>query len=100
MTRIPVAVWVVAGLLLGGAVGWWAGSWTACSAGGCKIRVDSIEAAGTWVGGLATAAGLVFTASELRQNRLASTARRELERRDLRIQARQVTVQASPFTKA
>lgn len=59
----------------------------------------SIEALGTWVGGLATAAGLWFTATQLRQNRVAGLSRRRSQLRDLRIHARQVRLAAAPFTK-
>lgn len=50
-------VW--AGLVVGGTIGWWAGSFTACASGGCQVRVDSIGALGTWVGGLGTIAAVL-----------------------------------------
>ena len=51
------------------------------------------------VGGIATAAGLVFTASELRRNRLEARDRALLELRDLRVQARRVRLEVTPATK-
>lgn len=49
------------GVLIGIAIGWAAGSWTACASGpGCEIRVDSISALGTWVGGLGTVGALIY----------------------------------------
>jgi hypothetical protein len=70
----------VGGLLVGVAIGWWAGSFTACSrsTNGCETRVASIEALGTWVGGLGTVAAVMFAAVTFRNE---ERSRREAERR-------------------
>lgn len=54
-------VWLVGGILIGGTAGWLAGSYTTCarSQAGCEVRWESIEAAGTWVGGLGTIAAVL-----------------------------------------
>lgn len=84
--------------LSGVAIGWCAGSWTACSASasGCEVRVASIEAAGTWVGGLATAAGLIFAGAELRHTRRSASEHAAKQLDELRVLARKVTLQVEP----
>jgi len=62
------------------------------------VRVASVEAVGTWVGGITTAAGLVFAGIQLRQNREEVEARQVVEATRLRILARQVTISVSPHT--
>lgn len=49
-------LWLGIGTLSGLVLGWWGGSFTACSQSesGCEVRVQAIEAVGTWVGGLGT----------------------------------------------
>jgi hypothetical protein len=80
----------LAGFLAGGVTGWWAGSFTACASTGCEVRVASIEALGTWLGGLGTiaavlAAVVAFRSEEsARREQIARLARtrREQEGRD------------------
>lgn len=67
-------------LLAGIAIGWWAGSFTACAGKGCEVRVDSIEALGTWVGGVGTIAALYWAGASHRQ--------REEERREAEARAK------------
>lgn len=78
--------WAVTGLVIGAVVGWWAGSFTACVAGpACEVRVGSIEAAGTWVGGLGTVAAVLAAVAALRLDRET----REAEARLASLTARQ-----------
>lgn len=101
MKMVPGWVWAVAVALLTGVLGWWVGSWTACASGGsCEVRVASVEALGTWVGGIATAVGLVFAGLQLRQNRAEVESRQQLEAARLRALARQVTISVLPHTAA
>ena len=66
----------VAGVLLGGSVGWWAGSATACVR--CQANAAGIEALGTWVGGLGTVAAVGFAVIAFRSE---EQSRRDLERK-------------------
>lgn len=101
MKSVPAWVWTVGVSLVTGALGWWVGSWTACaSSEGCEVRVASVEALGTWVGGIATAAGLVFAGIQLRLNRAEAESRQRLEAERRRILARQVTISVLPHTAA
>lgn len=54
-------------LLVGLVVGFWAGGFTGCVGKGCEFRVDSMEALGTWVGGLGTIAAVMYAAAGLRR---------------------------------
>ena len=90
----------VIGLLLGGVVGWWAGSATACQS--CQANTAGIEALGTWVGGLGTVAAVGFAVVAFRseeqsrrdlERRLLST-RREQDEQDL-AEAQQITISFS-----
>ena len=65
----------VAGVLLGGVVGWWAGSATACVH--CEANAAGIEALGTWVGGVGTVAAVGFAVIAFRSE---EQSRRDLER--------------------
>lgn len=60
--------WVVTGLLLGLASGWWAGSYLSCSRSttGCEMRADSIGAAGTWFGAIGTIAAVLTAVAAFR----------------------------------
>ena len=99
--RVPGPVWAVGAVLLAGSLGWWAGSATACvRGGGCAPNVAAIEALGTWVGGLATAGGLIFAGLELRENRADAQRQRDAELTDLRVFARQVKLSVEPRTAA
>lgn len=62
------------------------------------MRVASVEALGTWVGGLATAVGLVFAGMQLRQNRTEAEERQRLYEKHLRVRARLITISAAPHT--
>lgn len=55
-SRWSRTLWAAAGAIAGGAIGWLVGSYASCSQStyGCELRVQAIEAAGTWVGGLGT----------------------------------------------
>lgn len=56
------------GLLVGLLLGWWAGSYLACSRtdAGCEVRADSISAAGTWFGAIGTVAAVLAAVAALR----------------------------------
>lgn len=60
--------WLIIGVLVGGVLGWLTGSWTSCaSSSACELRVNSVEALGTWVGGLGTVGALLYAAREFSQ---------------------------------
>ncbi|MFC5266263.1 hypothetical protein ACFPJ1_29465 [Kribbella qitaiheensis] len=74
--------WALLILAVGLIIGWWAGSYTACSQAKCHVRVDAIEAAGTWVGGLGTMAAVLFAINAFQaeqRNRLEEQLRRDRE---------------------
>lgn len=82
--------WLLLGVSVGVALGWLAGSWTTCSVGGsCEPRIASIEAVGTWVGGLATTGALLLTAHQLGEGsrRRHRTALIDARRSALRLRA-------------
>lgn len=70
------------GLTVGAALGWWLGSWTSCG-DSCEPSVATIEAIGTWVGGLGTVGAVGFAVlafrTEQRERRAAEQKRREEE---------------------
>lgn len=68
----------VAGVLIGGVAGWWAGSATACASEGCEANAAAIKALGTWVGGLGTVAAVAFAVVAFRSE---EASRREMELR-------------------
>lgn len=72
-------IWAGFGCLVGLALGWWVGSFTACVATerGCEVRVQSIEAAGTWVGGVGT---VLAVGAAVLAYRSEERSRREEER--------------------
>lgn len=55
-------------LLVGLVIGFWAGGFTSCAGKGCEVRVDSMEALGTWVGGLGTIAAVIYAAAAFRHD--------------------------------
>jgi uncharacterized membrane protein len=75
-----VVLGVFAGFLAGACGGWVLGSYTACADAGCKVRVDAVEAVGTWVGGLGTIAAVLAAVVAFRGE---DSARRELQARRL-----------------
>lgn len=74
-------IWAGFGCLVGLAIGWWAGSFTACALteDGCEVRVQAIEALGTWVGGVGTilAVGAAILAFRSEERSRRSSERRE-----------------------
>lgn len=88
------------GILLGGIVGWWAGSASACER--CQANTAGIEALGTWVGGIGTVAAVGFAVVAFRSE---ENSRRDLERRLLmtrreqdehdRLEAEKITIRFS-----
>jgi hypothetical protein len=96
--RMPPLGWIAIGLVPGLAAGWWAGGFAAC-AGDCEVRVQSLEAAGTWVGGIGTilavlAAVMAYQREEdtrREQNRLIILSREE-EQQLAEDEARKVAV--------
>jgi hypothetical protein len=96
-----VVLGVFGGLLAGAVIGWVLGSYSACRDSGCKVRVDSVEAIGTWVGGLGTIAAVLAAVVAFRSEEAARRAqelrlmltRVEQEQQD-RLQVEQVLPRA------
>lgn len=77
---LALLAWIIVAVVAGFAVGWLAGSYTACASDGCKARVDSIGAIGTWVGGLGTVAAVLAAVAAFRSEE-AARDRTEHQRR-------------------
>lgn len=65
--RVHWATALLGGVIGGLILGWGLGSYATCADGpGCQIRLDSVNALGTWVGGLGTIGALLLGILALR----------------------------------
>lgn len=102
MKNIPVWLWIAGTAFLFAALGWWVGSWVTCTSSGasCEANLAMVEVVGTWFGGCATAAGLVFTGIQVRHTVAQTQARRRAELAELRVKARLVGLRVAPWKAA
>lgn len=73
-----MAIPLIVGGLLGLAVGWGLGAWTACGAT-CRFDISLFEAIGTWVGGLGAIAVAVIGGLYARRRRRDAEERRDAD---------------------
>lgn len=84
------------GVLAGLCLGWLLGGYTSCRSTtfGCEIRVDIVEAVGTWIGGLGTIMAVIYAALTLRAHKADSATRHSI------IQEKKASLERAAFQAA